>query len=123
MRSRVGRDGKERTDPAAVGTNGKAPDEKPLAFNPPPPGNSLESVQADLKELEKKLRDVGRFARTILQCEANEIRRPFCCCYSVLTIIHPLQHVARTIASDMPVGGTPKKPVLYHEQKAQEAAK
>lgn len=104
--------------------NGEAPTLKAaINFNPPPPGNSLESVQADLREFEKRCYDLARFGRTILGCKANDITRAYCSCYSVLTVIQPLTHVARCINNDMPVGGTPAKPILFHEQKAAEIGK
>ncbi len=86
-------------------------------------GDSLDDVQADLKELARRCRELSKFARMILQCEENDPTRPYCSNYSLLTISHPLLHVARCVANDMPVGGTPKKPILYHEEKAASLAK
>jgi hypothetical protein len=79
--------------------------------------DSLEAVQADLREFERRLRELGRFGRTILRCQGDEITRPYCGEYSVLTLIHPLHHAARTVLNDLPVGGTSRKPKLFHEER------
>lgn len=84
--------------------------------------DSLEAVQADLREYERRLRDLARYGRKILGAEGSEITRPWCGCYSVLSLIHPLQHVARTVLNDLPVGGEPSNPRLAREEIA-EAAK
>ncbi len=86
-------------------------------------GDSLDNVQADLKELARRCKELSKFARTILRCEENDPTRPYCCNYSLLTLSHPLLHIARVVANDLPVGGTPKKPILYHEEKAASLAK
>lgn len=80
--------------------------------------DSLEGVQADLREFATACRALAQKGRKILRCEGNEVTRPFCGCYTVVTLIHPLHEVARNVANDLPVGGTPKKPVLFHEQQA-----
>lgn len=90
-------------------------------------GDSLADVQADLEEFAARCKSLNLFGRKILRYVKDDsgenATRPYCGCYSALTLLHPLLHVARVIKNDMPVGGTPKKPVLYYEQKAQEAAK
>lgn len=126
---RVGRDG-QRQSAKKRGRKPKAESNGDVAgvFDPPPierewgEGDALEDVQADLKEFERRLRALSRYGREILRCEGNDISRPYCGCYSVMTLIQPLQHVARTVTNDLPVGGTPKKPLLFHEQKALQAA-
>ena len=85
-------------------------------------GDSLEAVQDDLKEFNRRLRELSKFGRTILRCEGDEITRPYCGNYSLLTLSHPILHVARCVMNDMPVGGTPKKPLLFHEEKAKSLA-
>lgn len=81
----------------------------------------LAEVQADLREYEKRLRELARFGREVLGATGNEITRPWCARYSVLTLIQPLQHVARTILNDLPIGGTPTDPKLSREEKAEQA--
>lgn len=96
----------------------KEPETKAAAPEPPDP-DSLEAVQADLRDLEKAIRDVARQARDVLGCKGNEITRPWCGCYSLLSITHPLQSVARTILNDLPVGGTAENPKLAREEAAE----
>lgn len=81
-------------------------------------GDSLEDIQADIKEIKRRCLDLSKFVRTVLRCEGNEITRPYCGLYSLMTVSHPILHIGRTVMNDMPVGGTSKKPVLFHEQKA-----
>lgn len=86
-------------------------------------GDSLEDVQADLKELARRCKEVSKFARMIVGWEGDAPTRPYCGNYSLTTISHPLLHTARVVGNDMPVGGTPKKPILFHEEKAAALAK
>lgn len=123
--SRTGRDGKKRSQspmPVEPEIAEEEQDEEPEMAEVVDP-DSLEAVQADIRDLEKRCRELARYARSVLKLEGNEVHRPWCGCYSVLTIIHPLTHVARTLLNDLPVGGTAKKPILFHEQKAREAGK
>lgn len=78
--------------------------------------DSLENVQADLQDFAERLRDLARHGRQILGAEGNEVTRPWCGCYSVLTLIQPLHSVARTVLNDLPVGGQPDNPVLAREE-------
>lgn len=95
--------------------------EPPKVEAPAPDPDSLEAVQADLREAEKVIRDAARFVRKVLRAEGNEITRPWCGCYSLLSITHPLQSVARTLLNDLPVGGTAKNPKLAREEAAEKA--
>lgn len=134
--TRVGQDGKTypagssgpQPDPEAT-ANGEASEGDDFLVIPEPPprkwgdGDSLDDVQADLKELNRRCRELSKFVRTVLRCEENDITRPYCGNYSLLTVSHPLLHVARCVMNDLPVGGTPKKPILFHEEKAASLAK
>lgn len=86
-------------------------------------GDSLEEVQEDLREFAKRCKAVNLFGRKVLRCDGDKITRPYCKEYSLTTLSHPLNHVARCITNDLPVGGTPARPVLYFQQKAAEAAR
>lgn len=83
--------------------------------------DSLEAVQAELREWEKQVRAVARQGRKILGAEGNEVTRPWCGRYAILTLIQPLHHVARTILNDLPIGGKPDKPKLHREQIAEDS--
>jgi hypothetical protein len=123
---RQGRDGKKRKAPApkppkkvtgGVTFNVEELEDEPEAdeteaVDP----DSLEAVQADLREYEEKLRDLARFARKILGAKKQEVKRPWCCRYSLLTVVQPLEHIARTILNDLPVGGEADDPVLAHQK-------
>lgn len=148
-KKRVGRDGKTYTVPPRknkAATAEAAPDpempgpgfEEAVAnvngvdFDPPPfiepvrqlgEGDSLEDAQADIKDIAKRIRQLAKELRVALRCEGDEVTRPYCGCYSLVSVQHPLNQVARILMNDLPVGGTPKKPVLFHEQKAQEVVK
>jgi ParB-like chromosome segregation protein Spo0J len=121
--SRQGRDGKKRKAPAPKPpkkvTGGvtfnveELEDEVEVESEDP---DSLEAVQADLREYEEKLRDLARFARKILGAKKQEVKRPWCCRYSLLTVVQPLEHIARTILNDLPVGGEADDPVLAHQK-------
>jgi hypothetical protein len=93
------------------------------AAEPPNDPNSLEAVQTDLREFERRLRDLTRYGRKILGAEGNDITRPWCGRYSIIGIIHPLHEVARTVLNDLPVGGTPKNPKLEREAIAARAGR
>lgn len=82
--------------------------------------DSLASVQEDLKEYAERLRELARFGRKVLGAEGNEVKRPWCNRYSLITLIHPLHHVARTVMNDMPVGGKPDDPKLHREEVAEQ---
>lgn len=94
-----------------------AEDADPVFIDP----DSLENVQADLRQYEKDLRDLARKGRKILGAVENEVKRPWCGRYSILTLIQPLQHVARTVLNDLPVGGTASDPVIAREEAAENA--
>lgn len=111
--------GKAKTLRAAVADT---PSPEPKADRQWGEGDSLDDVQADLKEVAKRCKQLSQFIRTVLRCEENDIARPYCGNYSLLTLSHPLLHVARCVKNDMPVGGSPKKPVLFWEAKAKELA-
>jgi hypothetical protein len=83
-----------------------------------PDPNSLEAVQAELADCAKQLRSLSHHIRTVLGAKKNEVTRPWCGCYSLLTVSQPLLHAARTFENDMPVGGTPSNPVLKREEVA-----
>ena len=84
-------------------------------------GDDLLHVQEDLREFAKRCKALNLFGRKILRCEGSQITRPFCKAYSLTTLSHPLLHISRCITNDLPVGGTPERPVLYFQQKALEA--
>jgi hypothetical protein len=116
-KTRVGRDGKKRQvkpkKPRKKAATAAATEaEKDESADP----DSLEAVQADLREYEEKLRDLARFARKILGAKKQEVKRPWCCRYSLLTVVQPLEHIARTILNDLPVGGEADDPVLAHQK-------
>lgn len=83
--------------------------------------NSLEAVQADLKECAKRIRAASQFFRKVLAVEDKVITRPYCGHYSQM-LLGELNAIARTIDNELPVGGTPKKAKLFYEQKAEELA-
>jgi hypothetical protein len=81
-----------------------------------PDPDSLEAVQAELADCAKQLRSLSNHIRTVLGAKKNEVTRPWCGCYSLLTVSQPLLHAARTIENDMPVGGAPNNPKLKSEE-------
>lgn len=131
-KTRVGRDGKRQ--PVAKAEPARAVAEPPAELESAieesrdwGDGDSLDDVQADMKEMSRRCKELNLFARKVLRCEKvdgeEQVLRPYCSEFSPLTLMHPLLHITRVIKNDMPVGGTAKKPILYHEQKAKELAK
>jgi hypothetical protein len=121
---RTGRDGKnypaaQRPAASKAESNGEPVADDPEPLDP----NSLEAVQADLKEAERKIRDASMFLRRVFRMEGKDIKRPFCGRYSAMSTIDQLQHVARNLSNDMPVGGTASKPKLFCEEKAESVGK
>lgn len=84
-------------------------------------GSSLSDVQADLEEAVRRVRDAVRLLRKVFACEDKQITRPYCGQFSMM-LLGELSAVAQTIKNEMPVGGTPKKPKLFREQKVEELA-
>lgn len=77
--------------------------------------NSLESVQTDVKRLSKSVRAVADDVRKTLDFKENEAQRPWCSRFSIISTVKSLQKIARDLENDMPVGGTPDKPVTKVE--------
>lgn len=127
---RIGRDGKSRRVKPKPGVQA---DESGTDAQPAPrpepvtperewgEGSALEDVQADLEEAVRRIRDVGRLLRKVFAYEDKQITRPYCGHFSMM-LLGELNAVAQTIKNEMPVGGTPKKPKLFREQKVEELA-
>lgn len=130
-KTRVGRDGKRQPvakEPSIAIPADTTSREEPKALPVKSErewgdGDSLEDVQADFREYGRRCKELSKFARTILRCDGNDPTRPYCGNYSLLTLSHPILHAGRCALNDLPVGGTPSKPVLFHEEKAAELAK
>jgi hypothetical protein len=134
-KTRVGRDGKRqpaaKVQHAVTESDGsQKPDDDPAgrvvsaeAERQWGEGDSLQDVQADLKEVNRRCKELSNFVRKVLRCDGRDPKRPYCGEYSLTTLSDNLLHVGRVVMNDLPVGGTPKNPILFHEEKAKSLAK